>query len=136
VTILSRVSTGRDALCDRDRLLRVLTNLLDNALKFVAVGGTIEVRALSEADEIVFEVTNTGPAISADDMRRMFNPYWKADERTSGQGLGLYIVERIVEKHGGRIAVHSDPGTGVTFRFTIPAAGVESRGAHEIAASV
>jgi len=134
VRILTSVSVTSDALCDRDRMLRVLTNLLDNAVKFAPERGVIEIAAKSAAHDIVFEVTNSGPGISLDALPKVFNPYWKADQRCVGQGLGLYIVKRIVEKHGGSIAVESTVGVGVTFRFTIPAAGVEARAEEEFAA--
>ena len=128
VNIRTHVSARKDALCDRERILRVLTNLLDNALKFVLPSGVIEVSARSESPNIVFSVMNSGPEISPDAIPKVFNPYWKADQRRTGQGLGLYIVKRIVEKHGGSIAVESEAGLGVTFRFTLPEANVEARG--------
>jgi len=107
---------------DRDRLLQVLTNLVDNALKFTPKGGTITVKSELQDHEIRFSVSDTGPGIPAADRDRVFEPYWRAPHTAQpGAGLGLAIAKQIVEQHGGRIWVESQEGHGSTFIFAIPA---------------
>jgi signal transduction histidine kinase len=107
---------------DRDRLLQVLTNLVDNALKFTPAGGTVTVRSEQRDHEIRFSVSDTGPGIPPADRDRVFEPYWRASHTAQpGAGLGLAIAKQIVEQHGGRIWVESEEGQGSTFIFTIPA---------------
>jgi signal transduction histidine kinase len=106
---------------DRDRLLQVLANLVDNALKFTPAGGTITVKSELRDHEVRFSVSDTGPGIPAADRDRVFEPYWRASHTAQpGAGLGLAIAKQIVEQHGGRIWVESDEGRGSTFIFTIP----------------
>ena len=107
---------------DRDRLLQVLTNLIDNALKFTPEGGTIRVQSKATDHEVQFSVSDTGPGIRETDRVRVFEPYWQAEPtKHLGTGLGLAIAKAIVEQHGGRIWVESAEGQGSTFVFTIPA---------------
>jgi signal transduction histidine kinase len=107
---------------DRDRLLQVLTNLVDNALKFTPKGGTITVKSELQDHEIRFSVSDTGPGIPAADRDRVFEAYWRAPHtELPGAGLGLAIAKQIVEQHGGRIWVESQEGQGSTFIFAIPA---------------
>jgi len=109
-------------LADRDRLVQVLNNLLDNALKFTA-SGSVAV-ALERANGFVrFRVTDTGPGISEGDREKIFDRYWRAPlGKHGGTGLGLFICKRIVEAHAGHISVENAPGRGSTFLFTIPVA--------------
>jgi signal transduction histidine kinase len=114
---------------DRGRLAQVLGNLLDNAVKFTPEGGRIELRARSEDDEVVFEIADTGPGMSAEVQAHLFERFWqasRADRR--GLGLGLTIAKGIVEAHGGRIWVDSELGKGSRFYFTLPAVKAESNG--------
>jgi signal transduction histidine kinase len=107
---------------DRDRLLQVLGNLIDNAIKFTPEGGTITVRSEARPDEVRFSVSDTGPGIPASDRDRIFEPYWQAPATAHlGTGLGLSIAKQIVVQHGGKIWVESAEGQGTTFVFTIPA---------------
>ncbi len=111
---------------DRIRVLQVLDNLVGNAVKFSNKGGRIAVRAgQSETApaEIVFTVSDTGPGISPDVMKGLFERFWQAkptDRR--GIGLGLAICKGIVEAHGGRIWCESQVARGTRFTFTLPAA--------------
>jgi PAS domain S-box-containing protein len=106
---------------DRDRLLQVFENLLGNALKFTAPGGSVTVGAAPQGSHVLFWVDDTGPGIATEDQPYVFDRFWRArPEKRSGAGLGLPIVKGIVEAHGGRIWVQSDPGRGSTFLFTIP----------------
>jgi signal transduction histidine kinase len=107
---------------DRTRILQVLSNLIDNALKFTPVGGRIDVREERYGNHLQFSVFNNGPAIPEDYRERIFEPYFQAPGNTKGgAGLGLTIARRIVEQHGGDIWVESKEGEGTTFFFTIPA---------------
>jgi PAS domain S-box-containing protein len=106
---------------DRDRILQVFENLLGNALKFTAPGGSVTVGAARQGNDVLFWVDDTGPGIATEDQPYVFDRFWRArPEKRSGAGLGLPIVKGIVEAHGGRIWVQSDPGRGTTFLFTIP----------------
>lgn len=115
---------------DRDRLLQVFENLITNAIKFTRPGGRITVGAALTDRTVLFRVADTGVGISADDVPRVFDRFWQANKGgRHGAGLGLPIVHGIVEAHGGRIWVDSQPGHGSTFFFTIPvAAEVEQWG--------
>jgi signal transduction histidine kinase len=107
---------------DRSRLLQVLMNLIDNAIKFTPEGGTVTVKSEFQRDEVRFSVSDTGPGISETDRPRIFEPYWQAPATAHlGAGLGLAIAKQIVEQHGGKIWVEGAEGHGSTFVFTIPA---------------
>ncbi len=116
---------GRDTrlLCDPHRIFQVLSNLVGNALKFTPAPGRVEVRAEPEGFEVRFAVRDSGPGIPRDRLPHIFDPYWQAKETArQGTGLGLYIARGIVEAHGGRLWVESEPGQGSTFFFTLPVA--------------
>ena len=115
-------------LADAKRLEQVLVNLLHNAIKYTAAGGSIQVRAAPGGDppiEITFAVADTGVGIPPEDLARIFERFYKADRaRTGGgTGLGLAIARHMVNAHGGQIWAESQPGEGSTFYFTIPTAG-------------
>lgn len=117
----------RDAvLADRDRILQVLTNLLDNAIKFTPEGGTVEVAAALDAHEAAVSVTDSGRGIPEEDLPRVFDRFYRVERSRSreagGTGLGLAIAKHIVDAHGGRITAHSRQGAGSTFTFTLPRA--------------
>ena len=108
---------------DEQRIAQVLLNLLGNAIKFTDEG---EVRVeVTESDEtFIVSVADTGPGISEADQKIIFDEFQQTDGSSTrekgGSGLGLSIVKKIVEMHGGRIGVESDVGKGSTFRFTLP----------------
>ena len=110
-------------LCERELILRVFSNVIDNAIKFSPSGGSISVVAEEVAGQIQFSVTDDGPGISAEHAAHAFDRYWqhKVGDR-SGSGLGLYIAKGIVEAHGGRIWINSAPGRGTAVHFTLPMA--------------
>jgi signal transduction histidine kinase len=108
---------------DGRRLTQVLINLVGNAIKFTDAG---EVTIKAEANNGSFHVSvrDTGPGISAADQAKLFQEFQQADNaitrKKGGTGLGLAISKRIVEMHGGKIWVESQPGQGSTFAFTLP----------------
>ena len=112
------------AYADRQKLRRVLVNLVSNALKFTPRGGRVAVRAAEEGEDVRFSVSDTGVGIPAEDLPRLFDKYEQARSRATrsekGTGLGLYITRQLVELHGGGIKVDSQEGKGSTFSFTIP----------------
>lgn len=110
---------------DADQILRVLSNLGGNAIKFTPEGGAVTLRVERDGEKLRFVVCDTGPGIPAEELPHVFDRYWQArkgDRR--GVGLGLAIARGIVEAHGGRIDVESSAG-GARFSFTIPDAGTE-----------
>jgi len=108
---------------DRHRVLQVLSNLIGNAMKFTPAGGMITYRAEPEDGSVLIVVADSGPGIPKENLGDIFNPYWQA-KRTArlGAGLGLPIAKGIVESHGGRMWVESEPGNGTKFFFTLPVA--------------
>jgi two-component system, chemotaxis family, sensor kinase Cph1 len=105
---------------DPERVFRVLSNLLGNAVKFTPEGGTITLRAASLGDELTITVIDTGPGIAADHLPHVFERYWQARPASqAGAGLGLYIASGIVEAHGGRIWAESS-ASGARLIFTLP----------------
>lgn len=120
-------------LADEDKIGRVLTNLLDNAVKFSPTSGAIIVRCQPagspppDGGDVLFSVTDEGPGIAASDLPRVFERFFKSDrarERSHrvGAGLGLAIARHLVEAHEGRMWATSHEGQGATFYFTLPAA--------------
>ncbi len=108
---------------DRDRLVRVLSNLLSNALKFSPEGRHISVRAANDERAVRFSVKDCGIGIAENDLLNVFDRFWQADRASrTGAGLGLSICRGIVQAHGGRIWVASKVNRGTTFYFTVPTA--------------
>jgi PAS domain S-box-containing protein len=117
-----------DVLVDCGRILQVLSNLIDNALKFTPEGGRIEVRATPDTDAVQVSVQDTGPGIPPEDLDRIFHAFWQAPRSARrGAGLGLSISRGIIEQHGGRMWAESREGAGSTLSFTLPLADVKSR---------
>jgi signal transduction histidine kinase len=109
---------------DSQRISQVLRNLLDNAVAHAAKGGTITVTARRQANYLEVAVADTGEGIPAEDMPNIFERFYRVDKSraraTGGSGLGLTIAKRLVEAHGGKIEVQSEPGKGSCFTFTLP----------------
>lgn len=107
--------------CDPERVQRVFSNLIGNAIKFGRTGDTITVAGEGIDRAVRFCVADTGPGIPADAQSRLFDPYWSSPEHARrGAGLGLFISRSIVAAHGGEIHVDSEPGNGSRFVFTLP----------------
>jgi PAS domain S-box-containing protein len=114
------------ALCDADRVVQALVNLVGNALKFTPPGGAVRINAAPDEHEVIFAITDEGRGIPVGELESIFERFHQvssADGREKGgTGLGLTITKSIVERHGGRIWVESEPGVGSTFWFTLPLA--------------
>jgi two-component system, NtrC family, sensor kinase len=109
---------------DERRLRQVIFNLLANAVKFTPEGGEVVVATASRDHEVLISVTDTGPGIRVEDHERIFEEFQQTDvgvQQREGTGLGLALSKRLVELHGGRIWVVSEPGHGSRFVFTLPA---------------
>jgi len=109
---------------DPDRLIQIVTNLVQNAVKFTPEGGRIMVTVKQETQTLAgVSVRDTGPGIPPEFLDQIFDPFFRAKEVRSeikGLGLGLSIVRTLVELHGGTIAARSEPGQGAELHFTIP----------------
>ncbi len=112
---------------DPKRLRQMLVHLLGNAVKFTPKGGLIrlEIRSLPEQNQIALRVCDTGPGIADSDLERLFIPFSQLDaglnRRHEGAGLGLALVRRLTELHGGRVEVQSELGKGSCFSILLPA---------------
>lgn len=117
---------------DERRLKQILVNLLSNAVKFTPNGGsvTLETKCDLESESLMFSVRDTGIGIAAEDLCRLFSPFTQLDSKLSrqyaGTGLGLTLVLKLVELHGGSVAVESEIGKGSRFTVRIPCKGLEN----------
>jgi len=109
---------------DVDKFKQILFNLIGNAIKFTPNGGSVTVEGRRSGDMLQIMVIDTGIGISKEDQVKLFNPFVQLDASTSrqyeGTGLGLVLVKRYVEMHGGKVLVESEPNRGSKFIFTIP----------------
>jgi len=107
---------------DRRRIEQALTNLLANAHKFTPKGEHIQVTLKHRDDELVIAVADDGPGIPREQQKRLFQRFYVIPDGTGkvGLGLGLYITRQLVELHGGRVWVESEPGRGSTFFIALP----------------
>ncbi|OGO42501.1 MAG: hypothetical protein A2137_04705 [Chloroflexi bacterium RBG_16_58_8] len=108
---------------DGPRLEQVMLNLMTNAAKFTPEGGSISIRVRKQDTGLVIDVQDNGIGIAKEEQSRLFKPYSRlsADrQRHPGLGLGLALAKQVVELHGGRIWVESEPGKGSTFSFFLP----------------
>jgi len=109
--------------CDRTRITQVLQNLIDNAVKFMGEQPQplIWIGQRTIDDQLAFFVRDNGMGIQLEYQDRIFGLFDKLDSTADGTGLGLALVKRIIEAHGGKIWVNSDgAGKGATFYFTLP----------------
>jgi signal transduction histidine kinase len=109
---------------DPARLRQVLTNLVSNAIKYTPSGGQVTLTARPDDGHLLVQVIDTGIGISAEDLPKVFNRFFRAQnvvlQDIEGTGLGLSIVKSLVERHGGRVWLDSEQGAGTTFSFTLP----------------
>ena len=122
VALRGEVAPGLSpVVADRGQIERVLTNLVDNALRASAAGGVVTVAARPDGGRVVFSVEDTGRGIRPEQLPRLFEKFSRAPGSPGeGAGLGLYIARRIVEAHGGRIWARSEPGRSTVFSFSLP----------------
>lgn len=111
---------------DEDRISQVITNLVDNAVKFTLDGGKISVWTRLEGNKVHINISDTGVGIPAEDQPFIFERFFKVDKShskaTPGTGIGLSIVKRIIAQHGEKISFESEEGKGTTFTFTLTCA--------------
>jgi two-component system sensor histidine kinase BaeS len=109
---------------DPVRLRQAVGNLITNAIKHTPAGGRVTVTARTEGNAQVIDVADTGPGLSAAEQAMVFERFWRAEKsrsrQTGGSGLGLSIVRKLIEAHGGTASVRSEPGTGATFTLRLP----------------
>ena len=110
---------------DVDRITQIIRNLLSNALRHTSTGGQVTVTCKHvTSQQLLITVSDTGEGISPDDLPYVFDRFYRADKSRSrssgGSGIGLAIVKQLVEAHGGKVWVESQPGRGTTFGFTLP----------------
>jgi signal transduction histidine kinase len=120
-------SRGATVLGDRDGLKRALANLLENAIRHSREGGRVRLVADSQDGQALLVVQDEGPGIAPEHQERVFDRFYRVDRARSraagGNGLGLAIVREIVEAHGGRVELVSEPGHGSTFTVRLPVNG-------------
>jgi signal transduction histidine kinase len=114
-------------MCDADRLREAIDNLVSNAIKYSPIGGKISMAVTQEGDNTVIRIADEGAGLSPEDLGRLFGRFQRLSAKPTGgessTGLGLSIVKRIIDMHGGHIAAESSgPGKGSTFTVTLPAA--------------
>lgn len=111
-------------LADRDKLEKILLNLLFNAIKFTPARGTVSLTASREGDDIILTVKDTGMGISQENMANLFSRFWQADtsaqRKFQGVGIGLALVKELVEVQGGRVDAQSELGKGTQFTIHLP----------------
>ncbi len=122
---ISATGTGTVVDFDETRIRQVISNLVENALTHTPNGGSVGVEIFGDNDNVKILVSDSGTGISEADLPRIFDQFYRADQSrnraTGGAGLGLTIVKRLVEAHGGEISVTSDADSGTTFRVLLPA---------------
>jgi two-component system sensor histidine kinase BaeS len=116
-----------EVLADGPRFELVITNLVDNAIKYTGAGGTVRVVVWRDPHEAGITVRDTGPGIGADALPHLFDRFYRADAARSraagGSGLGLAICKEIVTAHGGRLWASSELGHGSSFSLAMPLEG-------------
>jgi signal transduction histidine kinase len=130
ITLLTAAEPTRWVLADRPQLLRVVDNLVTNAIKFTPEGGTVRLAARDDGATAILEITDTGVGIPRAEQADVFNRFFRGTRAVStaipGSGLGLAISQIIARAHGTTIEVESDPDIGSTFRLALPLARARS----------
>jgi signal transduction histidine kinase len=124
VALVNAVSSGAPEIwADPDRVVQVLTNLIDNALKFTPRGGRVEARAACWPSHLALSIADDGRGMTPEEAEHAFEPFWQSSKTSGGgAGLGLSICRSIVEQSGGRIGLRSTVGQGTTVTLTLPLA--------------
>ncbi|MEK7085086.1 MAG: HAMP domain-containing sensor histidine kinase [Patescibacteria group bacterium] len=112
------------AFIDDEKIIMLLDNLLDNAIRYTSPGGSVYVRLAKQGEQIRIDVEDTGIGIPREQAHRVFTKFFRGDNaqlfETSGTGLGLYVSKNIAEKHGGALSFESVENKGTTFTLTLP----------------
>jgi signal transduction histidine kinase len=128
--VTRRPGLPEEVIWDGERMNEVTGNLLSNAFKFTGAGGTIELTAEPAGDRVRLEVRDTGAGIPAEQLPKVFQKFYQADNQgaasAKGTGLGLAIAKEIVEAHRGEIRIESEVGVGSKFSLLLPVS-VENR---------
>lgn len=125
ILLETRLADGLpNVLVDSERLTQIVTNLVDNALRYTSVGGRVAVATHQAEEWIELTVSNSGPGLTAEDLPRVFDRFWRAEQSrnraSGGSGLGLAIVKQLTEAHGGTVLAESQIGVGTTFQVRLP----------------
>jgi len=133
VTLVNEVSDDLpEVMADSEKIRHVFANLFSNALRFTGPGGSVTIRAKLEQDRVAFLVEDTGKGIPEEELKHLFEQFYRApgQDEKSGVGLGLAIVKEIVRAHGGDVGAESVVGKGSTFRFSLPLRTDTTAGTH------
>ena len=124
IALKSSVTSNLIVFADRNMIRTILRNLISNAIKFTHRDGQVDVKASSSNNEVEVEVSDSGIGMTQEIISKLFridaNLSTPGTENEKGTGLGLFLCKEFVEKHGGRIWVESEEGTGSVFRFVLP----------------
>lgn len=127
IRLRTELLPGSSVRGDRAQLGLMLSNLVDNALRYTAARGLVRIRLDRIDDKVILQVADTGEGIPASELPRIFERFYRVDKararRTGGTGLGLAIVRHVAESHGGTVTVESKVGKGSTFTVTLPVGG-------------
>ncbi len=125
-TIALTASAAVDSLCDSDRIREAIDNVLSNAIKYSPIGGRIEVGVDRRGESAIIRISDEGPGLSPEDTARLFGRFQRLSAKPTGgetsTGLGLSIVKRIIDLHGGTVAAETTGPSGTTFMIAIPSA--------------
>lgn len=109
---------------DRDKIASVLSNLVNNAIKYSPKKAEVSINCSTDHDHVIVSVSDKGLGIAPQDITKIFERYYRSHDNAarhiSGFGIGLYLSAEIIQRHGGRIWAESVPGEGSSFHFSIP----------------
>jgi signal transduction histidine kinase len=124
IQVESRLSGELRIQADKDKIRRLLVNILDNAIKYNVPGGRIQLAASEDRKGVTLTLFNTGPGIPREDLEKVFDQFYRVEKSRSlqygGAGLGLSMVRQIVRRHGGTATMESAPGSWARIRITLP----------------
>jgi len=123
ITLTQRITKLPPVEADGRRVATVLTNLIENAIKYTLNGGRVTVEAKQRGNQILVQVRDSGMGIAKKDLPNLFTKFFQVNHTKPGAGLGLNISKMLVEAHGGKIRCESELGKGSTFSFTLPVKG-------------